>query len=140
ERDARIDVDRAAGGPVRQFLAGLALAPSLELRVSRSPACEPRTRHESADRQLRGARTAPPHELPQIRGAQRRPRRLRVELALARQTSRTADAASRLDVLAVRRAALRDQRARALQRRRNDLVRRLSQDQRPPPPPAAQSP
>src|SRR5581483_3060191 len=54
-------------------------------------------------------------------------RGLALEVARARQAPRTADAAPRLDVLAVRRAALPDGERRALRRRRRDLVRRLRQ-------------
>src|SRR5207237_7804851 len=71
-----------------------------------------------------------PHVVSQIRAAQQSSWRRGLELAVARETSRAADAAARLDLLAVRRAAFRDAQPESLRRRCCDLVRRLHEGQR----------
>src|SRR5205807_1588224 len=113
---------------------------SIPLRVPRRAARIARARVEPADRRLRRARAAPAHQLPQIRLAQRRAWRRRLELAVAGKASWPADATPRLELFAVRGDALRDRRSSPLRRRRLDLVRRLSQNERRSSTPATQDP
>src|SRR5215210_1757930 len=130
ERDPRHELARAAGRRVLRQLAGVTLAASLQLRLPRRAARVTWAGDEPADGRARRARASSADQLPQVRAAQRRARRLGLELALAREASRLADAFARLDVLAVRGDAFRDFRPEALRRGRRDLVRRVPQDER----------
>src|ERR1051325_1923859 len=117
DRRSRKVVERAAGSRLRKLVAAVAVALPLGVRLPRIPERRPWAGDVAADRRLRGARKASPDVLPQVRNAACRARRLGVELALAREAPRPADADPRLDLLAVRRAAFRHARLRALRRR-----------------------
>ena len=113
---------RKPSSPTRGAKGSIA---SARIRLPRRAARVAFAGHQPADRRLRSARAASADQLPQVRAAQRRARRLGLELAVAGQASRPADAAARLDLLAVRGHAFRDAELEGLRRRRRDLVRRL---------------
>src|SRR3954470_9001403 len=126
-RDPRRDVAGAAGVPVRRLVARGAAALPLRLRVPRRERGDERADDEPhpARRRLRDARAAPAAELPQVRAAAGGTGRLALELARACEAPQPADAAARLELLAVRRAPLRHRAPRTLRLRRRRLGGRL---------------
>ena len=117
ERHTRRHVGRAARAAVRVVVEGAARPIPLELRVSRRRPHRLLARDEPRPaRRGRGARAAHAAQLPQVRAARSGAAGFGVELARARAAPRAADAAARLDVLAVRRAALRDRARRDVRR------------------------
>ena len=90
----------------REAAVGTAPTSSSVAKASREH--EPRDEPAAARRRLRRRRAAPAAQLPQVRAARRGPGRLVWNWLALAQAPRPADAAARLDVLALRRAALRD--------------------------------
>src|SRR3954454_9203790 len=91
--DPGLELERAAGAALRRFVAARARALPLALRVPRRRrlARRPDLRVRAARRRRGLARAPPRPQLPQVRGARRRPRRLDLELARARPAPRPTD-------------------------------------------------
>src|SRR5689334_4645981 len=117
-------MDRIAGSGLRRCLAQGDQSLPFGIRLSRHIARIAFTGDQPSDRRLRPTRAPPAQQFPQVRAAQRGPWRLGVELVVAGETSRAADAPPRLELLAVRGDALRYAEFEGLRRGCRDLVRR----------------